>query len=138
MTSSSQNEETGERMVRRPETSCGTECTSCTGDRYSDSYNVDMTCNSCTNCNKPNMKLLSRCNTTHNAVCTCTAGYKCKDQPCTQCEAISTPTKPTLTPSTSSYFLTQKPAPESQFFEHEEVSKPVQEVCGKCDQLIAV
>ncbi|KAK2910100.1 hypothetical protein Q8A73_007815 [Channa argus] len=132
------------------------------------------------------MKLLSRCNTTHNAVCTCTAGYKCKDQPCTQCEAISTPTKPTLTPSTSiltttwkppksiietvwflviiallcagiallvvarikpilrwirskhGYFLTQKPAPESQFFEHEEVSKPVQEVCGKCDQLIAV
>ncbi|KAK2844739.1 hypothetical protein Q5P01_011398 [Channa striata] len=175
----------GQHMVRRPENSCGVTCNSCTGNRYTDSYNVYMTCNSCTTCNKPNMKFLSQCNTTHNAVCTCTAGYKCKDQPCTQCEAISAPTEPTLLLSTTiltttwksesindtasllviiallcaviafaiatnikpflcwirskhGYFLTQKPAPESQFSEDEDVSKPVQEVCGKCDQPIDV
>ncbi|XP_040900244.1 tumor necrosis factor receptor superfamily member 3 isoform X3 [Toxotes jaculatrix] len=183
----------GQYMVRRSTTSCETECASCMGDRYIDSYNVEMSCTICKTCIKPNMEYKSQCNATHDAVCGCKAGYRCKDQPCTQCVLISDFTKPwpslsttTSTPedlttlrtpprkrdtvwflviisllctgitlavvtkikpllcwirSKHGYFLTPKAVPGppvTPYSEDEEVSKPVQEVCGKCDQPIDV
>ncbi|XP_026173352.1 CD27 antigen [Mastacembelus armatus] len=177
----------GKHMARRDENVCKIDCGHCPVDRYTDSYNVEMSCNICKNCNKTNMEYKSQCNRTHNAVCRCKNGYRCKDQPCTQCVPLPATTKPTILPSTiaatpdiptssqpirdtvwflviiallcagfalvvvtkikpflrwirakQGYFLTEKPALGPPCSEDEEVSKPVQEVCGKCDQPIDV
>lgn len=171
----------GQRMARRSLDSCKITCETCLTGRYLDSYNVDMTCSVCKNCKKPNMEYTSPCTSAHDAVCRCKAGYRCKDQPCTECVSILTTTKPTLPICTTTrealtaiapskpvtgtvwllmitaclctgiafvvvttvksirskngYILTEKPATAS---EDEGVSKPVQEVCGKCDQPIDV
>ncbi|KAM6995171.1 uncharacterized protein LKV04_007406 [Tautogolabrus adspersus] len=123
----------------------------------------------------------SRCNSTHNAVCRCKAGYRCKDQPCKECVQIPTTTiastlyPPSTTtaklyPDNSTWYLVtvallcgcvaifaiaktyyfqrwirnkfgylspQKAVPEFTCTE-DNVSKPIQEVCGKCDQLLDV
>ncbi|KAM7383296.1 hypothetical protein PAMP_002962 [Pampus punctatissimus] len=166
----------GEYMVRRPENSCGTVCQPCPDDRYTDTYNVMMSCNFCKECKESNMEYGSVCNTTHDAVCKCIAGFRCADQPCTECVPIPTTTTPTLPPPTTAftdtmwylvtitallcvgitlivttklksllhwmrskhgYILAKKatPLPQSTT-EDEGVSKPVQEMCGKCEQLI--
>ncbi|XP_031708688.1 CD27 antigen [Anarrhichthys ocellatus] len=91
----------GEHMVRRSSSICEIVCRPCIGDRYSDTYNREMSCEVCENCNKPNMEYSSPCTTTHNAVCRCKADYRCKDDSCRQCVPIpSTTTKSTLPPST--------------------------------------
>ncbi|XP_070691573.1 CD27 antigen-like [Pempheris klunzingeri] len=184
----------GKRMVRRPDESCTIECDLCKGERYTDTYNVQMSCNHCENCNRTNMEYKSHCNATHNAVCRCVAGYRCKAQPCQECVPIpsTTTSKPTLLPYTTAltpettktlggstpsetpkhikdtvsilviiallcagiafvvtktkpflrwikyYSFAEKPAPVPQCCEDEDVSTPVQEVCGKCDQPIDV
>ncbi|XP_056301147.1 uncharacterized protein cd27 isoform X1 [Pseudoliparis swirei] len=89
-------------MVRtRPSSSCEIECELCIGDRYIDTYNDKLNCKICKNCLKPNMEYRLHCNATHNAVCTCKANYRCKDQSCEQCVPIpSTTTKSTFPPST--------------------------------------
>ncbi|KAG7474389.1 hypothetical protein JOB18_007952 [Solea senegalensis] len=179
--------EPGKYMDWRQEASCEIKCDFCKEGLYRDSYNVDMNCNLCKSCKKTNMEYKSHCNATHNAVCRCKAGYKCRDQQCTQCLPI--PTTTTLPPSTTAstlqapttlvppkpirdqtvwflvitallctgialvvvakikpllrwirsrrgYFLTEKPVPVPSCSEEDVVSKPVQEVCGKCDQPI--
>ncbi|XP_044065026.1 uncharacterized protein cd27 isoform X3 [Siniperca chuatsi] len=178
----------GERMVRRSPHTCGIMCEACEGNRYIDTYNVEMSCTVCENCNKPNMEYESKCDTTHQAVCRCKAGFKCKDQPCTQCVPIVITTTTALKPVTLTtlwvprkplrvsltdtvwflviiallcagfalivvtkikpflrwirakhgYFLAKKPAPVPPCCQDDEVSTPVQEVCGKCDQPIDV
>ncbi|XP_039973565.1 CD27 antigen [Xiphias gladius] len=178
----------GKFMVRRQEDSCEIVCDFCMGSRYIDIFNVEMSCKICQECKKPNMQYKFYCNATHNAVCRCTAGYRCSDQPCTECVSIQ-PIPPSTTTSTTDtlptftkpirdtawflvlnallctglafvvvtkikpflhwirskhisccegYFLPDKPAPVPPCSEDEEVSKPVQEVCGKCDQPIDV
>ncbi|XP_067457295.1 CD27 antigen [Thunnus thynnus] len=183
----------GEHLLRRPADTCGTECKPCTGDRYTDSYNVQMDCDVCRSCNKENMEPESQCSVTRNAVCRCKAGFKCRDKQCTQCIPVPTTTsKPTLPPSTTAfkpsastifapspapvkdtmwylviiallcvglvlivisklkpilcwirskrgYILTEKPtALPGNATDDEGVSKPVQEMCGKCEQPIEV
>nr|XP_046255235.1 CD27 antigen isoform X2 [Scatophagus argus] len=87
----------GSHMVRRLER-CKIRCDPCSDNLYSDTYNMEMTCNHCENCDKPNMEYQSRCNATHDAVCRCKAGYECKNQPCKQCLLIPTTIRPTLAP----------------------------------------
>ncbi|XP_032374695.1 tumor necrosis factor receptor superfamily member 26 isoform X2 [Etheostoma spectabile] len=186
----------GKHMVRRSYTTCEIECQSCTRDLFNEKYNVQFTCDFCENCDKPNMEYSSHCNATHNAVCRCKAGYRCKEQSCKQCEPIPDPTekckadykckdqsckqcvptvpilpfttKPTLPASTTdtvwflviiallcagialvvvtkikpflhwikakhSYLLAKEAVLVLPVSEDEEVSKPVQEVRGKCD-----
>ncbi|XP_010741751.2 CD27 antigen [Larimichthys crocea] len=181
----------GQYLHRRNNKVCDKECKPCINDRYSDTHNVDMYCGICDTCTKPNMEYKSRCNATHNAVCSCKAGYKCKDQNCKECLLVPTTTESstTLPPSTTAlksttlptasttptplrdtawflviivllcigfaffvvtniepflrwirtkhgYFLAKPAAPVHS--EVEEVSKPVQEVCGKCEQPLEV
>ncbi|XP_008290915.1 CD27 antigen [Stegastes partitus] len=177
-------------------TSCERECVPCQGDRFMESYNMEFNCNVCGNCDRPNMEVKQNCSSTHNTVCTCRAGYRCRDDSCSMCVLIPT-TTPTTTPTAKAteapptaapepgdpttlpapraplrdtvwflvitallcagialavaarikpflrwirsrygYFLAEKPAAQSS--EDEDVSKPVQEVCGKCEQLIDV
>ncbi|XP_028436847.1 tumor necrosis factor receptor superfamily member 6 isoform X1 [Perca flavescens] len=168
----------GKHVVRRSITTCEIECESCTTNLFNEKYNVQQTCEFCENCDKKNMEYISHCNVTHNAVCRCKDGYKCKDQSCKQCVPISPfTTKPTLPPSTTAlkpgayhtdtvwflviiailcagialvvvtkikpflhwikakhgYLLAKESVPVPPFSEDEEVSKPVQEVRGKCD-----
>ncbi|XP_049903449.1 CD27 antigen isoform X1 [Epinephelus moara] len=209
----------GQHMAGRRQDICYIDCVPCTEGLYTEKYNVDMTCEVCVNCNKPNMEYKRNCSTTHNAVCGCKAGYACRDLSCKDCVPIPTSTiKTTLPPSTTAlkpgtlttlwepsqpikgrvsywfclcqlkpvgvhvnlskmsylhiltdtawflviiallctglalvvltkikpflrwikskqgYFLAKEAAPAPQGSEDEEVSTPVQEVLGKCDQ----
>ncbi|KAM7421056.1 hypothetical protein PAMA_015303 [Pampus argenteus] len=168
----------GNYMVRRPHSTCGTVCQPCPDNRYTDTYNVQMSCSFCKECTKPNLEYESLCSTTHDAVCKCKAGFRCRDQPCTECVPIpitttTTTTTPTLPPpatdtvwylvtitallcvgialivttklkpflrwmrSKHGYILAKNPTPLPQSTtEDEGVSKPVQEMCGKCEQPI--
>ncbi|KAI3361142.1 hypothetical protein L3Q82_013338 [Scortum barcoo] len=144
----------GDYLVRRPPDKCGPECQRCTEGRYTDTHNVHLYCELCHSCNKPNMEYESQCNGTHNAVCRCKAGYRCNDQPCKECVPIPPTTTSTPPPSTTAlkaptfttlqapfkpgYFLAGQPTPTPTCSEDEDVSTPVQEVCGKCDQPIDV
>ncbi|XP_045901823.1 tumor necrosis factor receptor superfamily member 6 [Micropterus dolomieu] len=174
----------GEYMMRRAFKSCEITCQACPENFYSDNYNVEMACNLCLNCTKPNMEFESKCNPAHPAVCRCKAGYKCKDQPCTQCVPMQTTTPTAVKPVTLTtlwvpskplrdtvwflviiallcagfalivatkikpflrwirskhgYFLASKAAMVPPCSQDDEVSTPVQEVCGKCDQPIDV
>ncbi|XP_074509464.1 uncharacterized protein LOC141778857 [Sebastes fasciatus] len=174
----------GTRNAGRPDKeSCDIKCDPCSGKRFTDTYNVEMYCQICKNCDETNMEYRSNCTTTHNAVCGCKDGYRCIDQPCTQCELIPTTTiKTTLPPSTTAlipeavttspsqpirdtvWFLViiallcagiaivavtkikpflrwikfnhgyfWEPAPLCSDSEDGDVSKPIQEVLGKCD-----
>ncbi|KAF6735186.1 Tumor necrosis factor receptor superfamily member 5 [Oryzias melastigma] len=87
---------------------CNNECIPCEGERFSDSYNVEMSCKVCETCDKPNMGYKSKCNPTHGAVCKCNPGYTCKDQACTQCVREAPPKKPTSPPSTTA-IMSYKP-----------------------------
>ncbi|XP_011483881.1 tumor necrosis factor receptor superfamily member 3 [Oryzias latipes] len=92
----------GHKMKRsRNQRTCGIECIQCEGERFSDNYNVDLSCKVCEVCNKPNMDYKSKCNSTHNTVCKCNPGYRCKDQACTQCVLVTPTTKSTSPPSTT-------------------------------------
>ncbi|XP_076592705.1 uncharacterized protein LOC143324252 isoform X2 [Chaetodon auriga] len=102
----------GEHLVRRS-VNCQTECEPCQGERYTDSYNVDMTCDFCQNCERSNMEYKSHCSPTHNAVCKCKAGYECIDQPCSQCVPIPSTTQPTLPPSTTALKLVTLTTPRT-------------------------
>ncbi|KAL7394550.1 hypothetical protein ABVT39_027773 [Epinephelus coioides] len=178
----------GEHMAGRKQDSCSKNCVPCTEGLYTEKNNVDMTCEVCANCNKPNMEYKRNCSATHNAVCGCKAGYACRDPSCKDCVPIPTSTiKTTLPPPTTAlkpgslttlrepsqpikdtawflviiallctglalvvvtkikpflrwikskqgYFLAKEAAPALQGSEDEEVSTPVQEVLGKCDQ----
>ncbi|XP_017270959.1 CD27 antigen [Kryptolebias marmoratus] len=174
----------GSYMDSRSETICDIKCNPCTGERYMDDYNTEMSCNICDSCNEPNFVTESSCNSTSNTVCKCKAGYKFKDESRTKCVPIPTTTKPTSPPGTTAtsrapakpnkepmwflvvivilcagitlviltkiksflhwirsnhgYFLAEKASTEPSCAEDEDVSKPVQEVCGKCDQPIDV
>ncbi|XP_074540344.1 tumor necrosis factor receptor superfamily member 6 [Halichoeres trimaculatus] len=193
----------GKHMLTRCQSNCETKCAPCPNGRYMDSFNVQLSCEFCRKCEESNMEYESRCDSIHNAVCKCKAGYRCRDQSCAECVQISTTTtdalpsppattvsstlpqthSPTkLQPSTEAPvsdflyastvwllaivvllcavvalfiftkiptlqrwirhklggILDQKPAPVSTSSEDEEVSKPIQEVCGKCDQLLDV
>ncbi|XP_035528599.1 tumor necrosis factor receptor superfamily member 6 [Morone saxatilis] len=177
----------GKYMVRRSQNvKCQITCETCMDDHYADTYNVELYCKHCTSCNKPNMEYMSACNSTHDTVCRCKAGYECREQPCKVCVPIPTTTKPTTTPTPATtpknsssttvltdtawfliiiillsvilsffgitkmkpflhwirskhgYLLAKTPAPMPPFLEDDSVSKPVQEVCGKCDQPLDV
>ncbi|KAM8870393.1 tumor necrosis factor receptor superfamily member 1B isoform 2-T4 [Spinachia spinachia] len=109
----------GEHMVRRPPSTCGIECQPCIGLRYSDTYNEEMGCEICENCNKSNMEYYSPCSTTRNAVCRCKAGYRCRDDLCKQCVPIPS-TKPTLPPPTTgavtTLLTTSQPVKDTVWF----------------------
>ncbi|MED6244503.1 hypothetical protein ATANTOWER_013658 [Ataeniobius toweri] len=173
----------------RSETTCDIKCEPCLGERYMDTYNLETSCNICDVCRRAaNFEIASSCKTTHNTVCKCRAGHRCKDVSCTKCVPIPTTVKPTLprtttvkvgsTSTTSTtkttynslrdtqwflviivllcagialvvvtkikpflhwirsnqvYFLDHKPVTIPLRAMDDDVSKPVQEVCGKCD-----
>ncbi|XP_061669340.1 tumor necrosis factor receptor superfamily member 5-like, partial [Syngnathoides biaculeatus] len=91
----------GQHMIRRSPTACDIECGLCTGDRYTDSYNVQMTCDVCRMCDKSNMEYESTCHTSRNAVCRCEAGYKCTDEACTECLRVPGTVKSSTTANLS-------------------------------------
>ncbi|XP_030606173.1 tumor necrosis factor receptor superfamily member 5 isoform X2 [Archocentrus centrarchus] len=176
----------GYHLGSRTQNSCDRECQPCKGDRFTDSYNTAMSCSFCKSCDNPNMEVKTKCNTTHDTVCTCKAGYQCKNQDCQECVVIPTTTKPTVPPSTTvarpgvatthlppkqigdtawflviiallctgivlvfmtkikpfllwikskhGYFLAEKSQPPCAGVEV--VSKPIQEMCGKCETCI--
>ncbi|KAM4600588.1 tumor necrosis factor receptor superfamily member 6B [Polymixia lowei] len=65
-----------------------TVCLPCGADQYQDGYGVLLTCNFCDECSTSQLK--STCNGTHNTVCGCSPGFKCKGNLCHNCEAIPT------------------------------------------------
>ncbi|KAK5921813.1 hypothetical protein CgunFtcFv8_019140 [Champsocephalus gunnari] len=92
----------GQRMLKRSEVTCAPECGPCKETLYRDTYNVKTSCAFCRNCNKSNMASASNCNSTHNAVCRCNAGYKFRDASRKQCVPIPPTTiKPTPAPPTA-------------------------------------
>ncbi|XP_075897368.1 tumor necrosis factor receptor superfamily member 3-like [Nelusetta ayraudi] len=91
----------GTHLNGRNEKECKYKCKNCEDEMYRPTYNTDFSCLSCENCRRTNMEYLSPCNATHNAVCKCKPGYKCKALPCVQCLPIPTTTiATTLTPTT--------------------------------------
>ncbi|XP_077382171.1 tumor necrosis factor receptor superfamily member 5 [Festucalex cinctus] len=160
----------GEHMIRRSQTTCEIECGRCTGERYTDSYNVEMSCDVCTTCDKPNMEYESPCRISQNAVCRCHVGYECTDEACTQCLHVPGTVKSGTTDakwylvealpvcavlaivvfllvllfqswlrSKRGYHSEVKLAAGLPGTEEEvAVCKPVQEVCGKCEQSVEV
>ncbi|XP_034553223.1 CD27 antigen [Notolabrus celidotus] len=179
----------GRRMAWRSDSTCKIQCDPCMKGQYRDTCNVELSCKFCRSCKESNLEFESTCNGTHDAVCRCKAGFRCRGQPCTECEQIPTTVTPSattvsttlpqpftttkLTPNTQDrawlwvmvallcagiacfvaaknnslkrwfgnklcYYLDEKPATSSTSSEDEEVSKPIQEVCGKCDQLLDV
>ncbi|XP_028984923.1 CD27 antigen [Betta splendens] len=175
----------GQHMTWRSPTACMIDCVPCPEKLFSDSYNAELQCEICRSCTKQHMVEASACNATHDAVCTCQAGFTCADRACSECVPTRATTRPAPTPGASTtettgrrsksvpdtvwflvitallcagialvlvtkispflqwfrlrhgYFLAEKPA-VLQCAADEEVSKPVQEVCGKCDQPIDV
>ncbi|KAF0045518.1 hypothetical protein F2P81_002047 [Scophthalmus maximus] len=123
---------TRQRMARRSLDSCKITCETCLTGRYLDSYNVDMTCSVCKNCKKPREALTaiapSKPVTGTVWLLMITACL------CTGIAFVVVTTVKSIR-SKNGYILTEKPATAS---EDEGVSKPVQEVCGKCDQPIDV
>ncbi|KAI4794571.1 hypothetical protein KUCAC02_031976 [Chaenocephalus aceratus] len=92
----------GQRMLTRSEVTCAPVCGPCKETLYRDTYNVKMSCAFCRNCNKSNMAYASNCNSTHNAVCRCNAGYKFRDASRKQCVPIPPTTiTPTAAPPTA-------------------------------------
>ncbi|KAJ4930958.1 hypothetical protein JOQ06_025259 [Pogonophryne albipinna] len=92
----------GQRMLKRSSVTCDHECGPCKETLYRDTYNEKMSCAFCRDCNKSNMAYASNCNSTHNAVCRCNAGYKFRDASRKQCVPIPTTTiKPTPAPPTT-------------------------------------
>uniref|UniRef100_UPI0037E707A7 tumor necrosis factor receptor superfamily member 5-like n=1 Tax=Semicossyphus pulcher TaxID=241346 RepID=UPI0037E707A7 len=180
----------GNRLFWRSSINCDKECVPCTTGQFADTSTVELSCSFCQKCNQQKMEYKSQCASTHDAVCGCEAGYRCKDEHCSECVKIQTATTPTspttLPPSTTDpkpafpttvraspkpstdtvwlpvvilvlsavvicvgaslhwvrtklgYYLIKKPASVVTYSEDEEVSKPIQEVCGKCDQLLDV
>ncbi|XP_061632567.1 tumor necrosis factor receptor superfamily member 5 isoform X3 [Phyllopteryx taeniolatus] len=159
----------GKHMIWRSPTDCEMECGLCTGDRYADSSNVEMTCDVCRMCDKPNMEYESKCQTSRNAVCRCKAGYKCTDEACAQCLHIPGAVKSSATDakgylveilplcaviavtvfvlvfafvrwirSKHGYYSKDKRPALPPSTEEAEVCKPVQEMCGKCEQTLEV
>ncbi|XP_041650184.1 tumor necrosis factor receptor superfamily member 6 [Cheilinus undulatus] len=193
----------GKHMVWRSESTCEIRCKSCLSDQYSNNSNTELSCNFCQICDKLTMEYKSRCNSTHNAVCRCKAGYRCNKPNCEECVWIptttmasilppttttasilppTTTTASTLSPTTTTkvqppssgdtmwflaivvllcaivaifviakvhslqnwiryklgLFLAKKSAPVQTCSEADEVSKPIQEVCGKCDHVLDV
>ncbi|XP_051921297.1 tumor necrosis factor receptor superfamily member 6 isoform X1 [Hippocampus zosterae] len=156
----------GEHMIRRSRTGCQIACGRCTGERYTDSYNVEMSCNVCVTCDKPNMEYESHCRNSQNAVCRCQVGYECTDEACAACGRAPGTVEPSTT-DPKWYLLKILPVcvvlviivvifllvlpllgrirSKHGFYsvevkairgmpEDEEMRKPVQEVCGKCEQ----
>ncbi|XP_062256041.1 CD27 antigen [Platichthys flesus] len=111
----------GEHMKRRDQ--CDIVCEPCPELRYSDNYNVESSCTICSMCTRDNMEYKSKCNPTHDAVCSCKTGFSCKDKACTQCVPIPVTAKPTLPPSTTiskteevTTFKPNKPIAETVWF----------------------
>ncbi|XP_054638535.1 CD27 antigen [Dunckerocampus dactyliophorus] len=152
----------GQHMIRRSQSTCAINCEPCTGMRYSDSYNVEMSCNICRMCDKPNMEYESDCQPSCNAVCRCIEGYKCTDQECTRCLRVPGTVKsdttaavgylvvivllcaviPAIVFTKVTHFLrcvrSEHVAVIPCTDEEEEACKPVQEMCGKCDRTFEV
>ncbi|XP_077431377.1 tumor necrosis factor receptor superfamily member 5 [Vanacampus margaritifer] len=158
----------GEHMIRRSRTTCQIECGHCTGQRYTDSYNVEMSCDVCAMCDKPNMEYESPCRSSQNALCRCQAGYECADEACTQCLHIPGTVKSGTTDAKwylvealpvcvflvavvllvlpfrswlrSKHGCSEVKRVSGLLGTEEEMAqcKPVQEVCGKCEQSVAV
>nr|XP_057909669.1 tumor necrosis factor receptor superfamily member 5 isoform X2 [Doryrhamphus excisus] len=142
----------GQHMIQRSSSSCAINCEPCTGYRYSDSYNVEMSCNVCRMCDKPNMEYESPCQKSSNAVCRCIEGYTCVDQECTGCFHVPGTIKSNTTDAvgylvaivllcaviTVIVFLrcvrSKHVAVMRCTDQEEEACKPVQEMCGKCDR----
>ncbi|CAJ1062501.1 CD27 antigen [Xyrichtys novacula] len=94
----------GKRMIQRSQTTCEIQCVTCADGQYRDTPNAELTCKWCRRCRESNMEEKSRCNSTHNAVCTCKVGYRCIDQPCSKCVKI--PTTVAMTPPLSTLITT--------------------------------
>ncbi|KAM8734942.1 uncharacterized protein AB9X84_023569 isoform 1-T2 [Acanthopagrus schlegelii] len=90
----------GTYMSFRHDTRCEIVCKPCPDNLFRDSFNLEQNCEYCTSCKTSNMEYESECNATHNAVCRCKDGYRCREQPCKECEPIPTTTTP-VTPTTA-------------------------------------
>ncbi|KAM4016669.1 tumor necrosis factor receptor superfamily member 9 isoform 2-T3 [Anomaloglossus baeobatrachus] len=65
---------------------CG-KCVQCPVRGYADKPNDRYRCKLCNRCEEP-LTYVSTCTSTRDAVCTCTAGKKCKDEKCSQCTSV--------------------------------------------------
>ncbi|XP_073512836.1 tumor necrosis factor receptor superfamily member 9 [Phyllobates terribilis] len=68
---------------------CGT-CVQCPKGGYADKPSDSPNCKLCNRCEGP-FTYKSMCTSTRDAVCTCTAGKRCKDEKCTQCTKAKCP-----------------------------------------------
>ncbi|XP_077106413.1 tumor necrosis factor receptor superfamily member 9 [Ranitomeya variabilis] len=68
---------------------CGT-CVQCPDGGYADKPNDRFSCKLCNRCEGP-FTYISTCTSMRDAVCTCTAGKRCKDEKCSQCTKAQCP-----------------------------------------------
>ncbi|KAI1885798.1 hypothetical protein AGOR_G00207500 [Albula goreensis] len=78
----------GEHLVKRCTTSSPTQCSPCRTYQYSSQNNEEITCRPCSNCNMLHLVYKRNCTATHDAICDCAPGYRCKSEPCLACEEI--------------------------------------------------
>ncbi|XP_043117690.1 CD27 antigen [Puntigrus tetrazona] len=68
-------------------------CGQCTNGFFMDEYNNNFNwCHNCRTCTQNHMKYEKNCTSTHNAVCTCVEGYRCRDSACNECVKNQTAT----------------------------------------------
>ncbi|XP_072317614.1 CD27 antigen-like [Eucyclogobius newberryi] len=110
----------GQYMKIRDKKTCRIDCQPCTGQRYTDAYNLG-TCKICDACSKENMEIVSQCNATRNAVCRCKAGFACENEACDYCTAIPTTTAPPAAPRSTTAVSKHEVRPTLQ------ATKPIQD-----------
>lgn len=76
------------------------------GTSFSPDYHTRPHCESCRHCNSG--FLIRNCTVTANAECTCSKGWQCRDQECTECDP---PLNPALTSQPSEAPSPQLPPP---------------------------
>lgn len=91
------------------------------GTSFSPDYHTRPHCESCRHCNSG--FLIRNCTVTANAECTCSKGWQCRDQECTECDP---PLNPALTSQPSEAPSPQLPPPTHLPYATEKPSWPPQ------------
>ncbi|KAJ8392894.1 hypothetical protein AAFF_G00070980 [Aldrovandia affinis] len=81
----------GEYLVGYCSASSQTRCKECMPGFYNNCYNVERSCHQCHDCSMNHLVSKKQCTRFHNSECDCEEGYRCKSEPCLECEKITSP-----------------------------------------------